>query len=122
VATLGLLWSRRVFLFRPHYYRERGLYFGAATEVLDKVILDFTYLNTHQTIDNQLSLINMEERLRKYAVQPFLGSDLRVEMNELRRLVETKLNNAAKEFPQGESAWPENVIQWGRVDIPIVDQ
>ncbi len=121
-ATLSLLWSRRDFLFSPRHYREQGLLFGAATEVLDKVILDFAYVNTPQIVDNQLSLINMVDRLRKYAVRPFLGSDLRVEMNKLRQMVETKLNTAAKEFPLGESAWPENAIQWGRADILIVDQ
>lgn len=117
-----LLWVRRDTLFRPRVNKERELYFGAATEVLEKVILDFTYVNTHQEVDNQTELASMADRLKKYAARPFLGSDLRIEMNRLKLLVETKLNTAVQEFPLGESAWPENGVQWGRGDVPIIDQ
>ena len=121
-AVLSLLWSRRTHLFRPQKYREQELSFRAATEIMEKVILDFVYVHTHQVVDDQLELTSMSERLSEYSTRPFLGSDLRAEMIKLRRLVGEKIAQDADRQPLGESAWPEGNIRWTRADASIIEQ
>jgi len=122
VSALGLLWAWRDFLFRPRKRKERELQFEAAVELMNKVILDFTNLNPPGQIDNQIDLVSMVDRLKRQTARPFMPPHLRVELDKLRQLVESKLNPALPEASLGESGWPENSVQWGRDDIPIVDQ
>jgi len=122
VSTLGVLWTRRDYLFRPRRKKVGDLQFEAAAELMNKVILDFTNLNTHGGIDNQIDLVSMLDRLKRHATRPFLSPGLRLELGVLRRLVESKRDTAIQSSPLGESGWPENAVRWGRDDIPIVDQ
>ena len=118
-AVLSLLWSRRTHLFRPQKYREQELSFQAATEIMEKVILDFVYVHTYQVVDDQLELTSMSERLSEYSTRPFLGSDLRAEMIKLRRLVGEKIAQGADRQPLGESAWPKAISGGPELTYPL---